>query len=91
MNAGTGKTVNITALTLGGVDAANYTLARNTATTLADIAKAQLSLTGFTAQSKNYDGTTAATVLNAGVLSGDSVAFSGTAAAFAGRKRHRRQ
>ncbi len=36
-NVGNGKTVNITGLTLGGADAANYSLASNTATTTANI------------------------------------------------------
>ncbi len=36
-NVGTGKTVNITGLTLGGADAGNYSLLSNTATTTADI------------------------------------------------------
>ncbi|MCJ8236705.1 two-partner secretion domain-containing protein [Peteryoungia algae] len=52
-NAGVGKTVNITGLTLGGTDAGNYTLSQNTATTTADIAKAGLTLTPNNA-SKTY-------------------------------------
>ncbi len=36
-NVGTGKTVNITGLTLGGADAGNYSLLNNTATTTANI------------------------------------------------------
>ena len=36
-NAGTGKTVNISGITLGGVDAGNYTLANTMATTTANI------------------------------------------------------
>ena len=44
-NAGTGKTVTISGLSLGGADAGNYTLAYNTATTLADIAKRAITVT----------------------------------------------
>ena len=58
-NAGTEKTVNITGITLGGADAANYSLANDTATATADIAKASISaVTGITAQNRTYDGTT---------------------------------
>ncbi|WP_313056004.1 YDG domain-containing protein [Pseudomonas lopnurensis] len=80
-NAGTGKTVNITGITLTGSDAGNYQLADNTATTTATILTKGLEVAGSTAQSRDYDGTTAATV-NAGDLSGvivdDSVAVSGS-------------
>ncbi|OLS63709.1 YDG domain-containing protein [Pseudomonas putida] len=62
-NAGNGKTVDITGIVLGGADAGNYTLADNTATSSADIAKASISgVTGITAQNRTYDGTTDATV-----------------------------
>ena len=54
-NAGTEKTVNITGITLGGADAANYSLANDTATATADIAKAALTITALDA-SKPYDG-----------------------------------
>ncbi|WP_225422664.1 beta strand repeat-containing protein, partial [Pseudomonas huaxiensis] len=58
-NAGGGKTVGISNIVLGGADAGNYTLADNTATTSADIAKASISaVTGITAQNRTYDGTT---------------------------------
>ncbi|WP_163364873.1 YDG domain-containing protein, partial [Escherichia coli] len=52
-NVGTGKTVNITGLTLGGTDAGNYTLASSTASTTANITAAQLgAITGITAANK---------------------------------------
>ncbi len=54
-NAGSGKTVTISGLSLTGADAGNYTLASNTTTTLADIAQRVISLSG----SRIYDGTTA--------------------------------
>jgi hypothetical protein len=60
-NAGTGKTVNISAITLGGADAGNYTLASATATTTANITPATLSVS-YGGVNKVYDGTTAATV-----------------------------
>ncbi|WP_219137219.1 YDG domain-containing protein, partial [Janthinobacterium sp. UMAB-60] len=41
-NAGTGKTVNVSGIALGGADAGNYTLASNTATGTGDIAKATI-------------------------------------------------
>ncbi|WP_214279130.1 YDG domain-containing protein, partial [Escherichia coli] len=44
-NAGNGKTVNITGLSLGGADAGNYTLASSTATTTANITPATISAT----------------------------------------------
>jgi hypothetical protein len=78
-NAGTNKTVAISGLSLGGTDAGNYSLASTTGTTSADIARAALTLSDFTVQNKTYDGTTAATVVNAGalggILPGDSVSF----------------
>ncbi|WP_225422711.1 YDG domain-containing protein, partial [Pseudomonas huaxiensis] len=62
-NAGNGKSVDISAIVLGGADADNYTLADNTATTSADIAKASISaVTGITAQNRTYDGTTDASL-----------------------------
>ncbi|UDF32960.1 UNVERIFIED_ORG: YDG domain-containing protein (plasmid) [Roseateles sp. XES5] len=86
-NAGTGKRVDIAGLSLGGVDAGNYVLADDTAMASADIARATLTLAGFTAANRTYDGTTVATVSNAGTLSGvflaDDVRFSHGAAAFA--------
>ncbi|MFG6485545.1 YDG domain-containing protein [Roseateles sp. BYS78W] len=76
-NAATGKTVNITGLTLGGTDAGNYTLASSTATTTADITQAPLAaITGITAANKVYDGNTSAVLTTTGagftgLLSGD--------------------
>lgn len=66
-NAGSGKTVDISGLSLGGASAGNYVLANTTSTTTADIAKATISsITGITADDKTYDGTTAATLNTAG-------------------------
>jgi hypothetical protein len=83
-NAGTGKTVTASGVTLAGADAGNYTLA-STATDTADIAKR--GLTGaLTAGAKTYDGTTTATgsISLTGVLTGETVSASG-AYAFADR------
>ncbi|MER9300881.1 YDG domain-containing protein [Mesorhizobium sp. M0621] len=85
-NAGAGKTVGINSLALGGADAGNYILADTTATATADIDKALLALSGFTAANKAYDGTTVATIANTGILvgviAGDSVAFGHGGASF---------
>jgi len=76
-NVGTGKTVNVSGITLGGADAGNYTLSNTTAITTADITKASLSITGLTANNKVYDGTTVATLTGAltGVITGDIVSL----------------
>jgi filamentous hemagglutinin family protein len=85
---GTGKTVNITGLTLGGADAGNYTLSSTTATATADITAKVLTISGLTIQNKSYDGTTTATFAGtpslSGVIGAETVTLSGTAnAAFA--------
>ena len=78
-NAGLGKTVNITGLSLSGADALNYTLGSTTASTTADISQAAISSVGrITASSKVYDGNTSATLNTAsasfaGAISGDSL------------------
>ena len=87
-NAGTGKTVLITGVALSGADAANYTLATNTASAMANIDAKSASVTGAAVASKTYDGTTNATVASAGSLVGavlgDNVTLTGgTSASFA--------
>jgi hypothetical protein len=67
-NAGTGKTVTATGYTLGGADAAKYTLSQPSGIT-ADITKAPLTVTGVTASDKVYDGALNAT-LTGGSLTG---------------------
>ncbi len=75
-DAGTGKTVTVSGLVLSGADAANYVLEQPTTT--ADIAAANLTVTGVTASNKVYDGTigvaldTTAAELS-GVVAGDDV------------------
>jgi filamentous hemagglutinin family protein len=79
-NAGTGKTVSISGITLGGADAANYTLASGTANATADITPRMLSATA-TGNNKVYDGSLAATVNYAdNRLAGDILTLSGNAA-----------
>jgi len=84
-NAGSGKAVTVSGLTLGGADAGNYTVNATASANIGEISKAALTagLTGTVR--KPYDGTTTATLSNAnytltGLVAGDSVAVSGTAA-----------
>lgn len=84
-----GKTVTTSGFTIGGTDAANYSLTQPTAT--ANITAASLTVTGVGASNKTYDGTTAATLTGTatlnGVVSGDTVTLgtSGATGAFADR------
>jgi hypothetical protein len=79
-NAGNGKTVSASGITLSGADAGNYTV-NTTATALADIL-ARAITAALVANGKTYDGTTAATgtlSLN-GVVAGDQVGVGGNLA-----------
>jgi hypothetical protein len=67
-NVGTGKSVTA-ADTLGGSDASNYTLTQPTGLN-ASIAPLALQVVGLAVQDKVYDGTTAATVVDWGSLTG---------------------
>jgi hypothetical protein len=75
-HAAVGKTVNVTGLSLGGADVANYTLASSTASTTADITPANLTVS-TSSVSKTYDGGTSAAgalVVTAGTLfAGDAL------------------
>ena len=76
-NAGASKTVNVSGLGLTGADASNYTVTLSGAV-LADILQKAITATGA-AQTKTYDGTTAATgsfSLN-GKVATDNVAATG--------------
>jgi len=80
-NVGTGKTVNVNGISVGGADAGNYILSNTTATATASIGKLNLAVTGVTADNKVYDGTTAATLSGTAVISAlgsDVVALGGT-------------
>ncbi|MDQ2820149.1 MAG: YDG domain-containing protein [Pseudomonadota bacterium] len=79
-NAGSGKSVTVSGFALGGVDAANYSIVQPTGLT-ATIGKASLAVLGVTANSKAYDGTTAATLAgNASVAAfgNDAVSVTGS-------------
>ena len=82
-NVGIGKTVTATGLTLSGADAGNYTV-NSTAMTTADITA--LAIVGsITANSKTYDGLTAATIATrtlTGVIGSDDVSYVGGTANF---------
>jgi hypothetical protein len=75
--AATGKTVTVTGLTVGGADATNYMVSPPSGLT-ADITTAPLTVIGISADSRVYDGTTAATLHTSGAtlvgaISGDSL------------------
>ena len=84
---GADKTVSLTGSSLGGVDAANYTLSLVGApTTTADITARELTVTGAVADEKVYDGTTDADMSGAtlvGVVGGDDVSLDALAGTFA--------
>ena len=85
-NVGTGKTVTVSGGTLSGTDAGNYQLTSGSGSTAANITPATLTATGFTAQNKVYDATTAATVSGGtlgGAFSGDEVSLTGISGSFA--------
>ena len=65
-NAGNGKTVTINGLSLGGIAAANYTLAPTT--TIANIVPKAITVSGITASNKAADGTTVATLNTVGAI-----------------------
>ena len=84
-HVGTNKAVT-TAYTLSGPDAGNYTLVQPSGLT-ATITPADLFVTGASAASRVYDGTTTASVTGGGVtlLGGDSVTLSAANGFFADR------
>ncbi len=82
-NAGTGKTVSVSGITISGDDAGNYTLQNTTASTTANITSAALTFSAAGVD-KVYDTTSAATVTLAdNHLGSDKVTDSYTGAAFA--------
>ena len=87
-NAGTGKTVSISGISLGGTDAGNYTLGSTTASATADIGAKALTITGMTAVNRDYDGGAIAGLLG-GVLSGlvgmETLSLSGLSGGFANK------
>jgi hypothetical protein len=80
-NVGTGKTVNVSGISISGADAGNYTF-NTTASTTADITARALTVSA-TGINKVYDGTTAATVtLSDDRVSSDVLTTTYTSAAF---------
>ena len=82
-NVGTGKTVSLSNATLIGADLANYTVVSTQLATSADITKADLAITGISADNKTYESTRAATVHTAaatyaGLYAGDDVTVAST-------------
>ncbi len=80
-NAGLGKGVNVTGVSLSSTDAGNYVLVTNTGNTTANIAKADLTLAGTTdaTADKTYDGTTNLLTAGYGSLAGVITPSGGTA------------
>jgi hypothetical protein len=77
-NAGAGKVVSYSGVSLSGTDAGNYN-ANSVGTSSADITKRDLTVV-VTAQTKVYDGTTAASVATADDrINGDVLTISGSA------------
>jgi filamentous hemagglutinin family protein len=79
-SAGANKTIDISAISLGGPQSGNYLLASTTATATASIAKRPIGVAGITATNRVYDGTTTvsintagATIDTSGVIPGDQV------------------
>ncbi len=82
-NVGTGKTVSVNGIGVGGTDAGNYTLASTTASTSANITVRTLNISA-SGQNKVYDGTSTATVtLSSDHVLGDVLTLSNTSATFA--------
>src|SRR6185436_2307553 len=76
-NAGNGKSVTATGLSLSGASAGNYQLASTSVTATADISARNLTVSGATANNKVYDGGTVATInagnaTTVGLVSGDA-------------------
>ena len=82
-NAGTGKTVTVSGLSISGADSGNYTLTQPVTT--ANITTATLTVTGVTAGGRMYNATTSAVLntsaaLPGGVIGSDAVTLITTGA-----------
>jgi filamentous hemagglutinin family protein len=80
-NVDTGKTVTVSGNTIGGADALNYNLVQPTSLK-ADISKADLVLTGLSADNKVYNANTVATLSGKATvkaLTGDDITLDGIA------------
>ena len=81
------NTVNYTGVALGGADAGNYSLAATTAQGTGTITRRALTVDTVAAQSKTYDGTTAADATQfratlGNIVAGDSVAATAAGATY---------
>lgn len=78
-DAGANKVVTLTDYSISGVDADNYSLVVQPLTTSASITPKVISVSGLSAEDKNYDGTVSATISGeavlSGVVSGDGVTY----------------
>jgi hypothetical protein len=78
-NVGTAKAINVTGIALGtGGNEGNYTVSNLTATTSANVTKADLNVSGASAANKVYDGTATASVSGGSVtaLGSDALTLS---------------
>jgi hypothetical protein len=83
-DAGNGKLVTVSSITLSGADSGNYTLGNTTATTTADIDLKELTA-NVTISSKEYDGTDSATIFSivtVGVVGVEDVFIAGGTATY---------
>ena len=69
-DAGSGKVVNISGISLGGTDGGNYALQNTSATSSGTITPRDVSLTALTAANKTYDGTVSATITGGTIATG---------------------
>ena len=80
-DAGTGKLVSISGISLTGTDAGNYSLQNTSASSTGTITRRDVSLSAITGANKTYDGTRTADItggtINTGV-SGESLSVSGS-------------
>ena len=83
MNVGSGKTVTVSGISIGGPGSPNYSLQNNSTTTTASITQKPLTAL-YTAESKVYDRNSTANVTGelSGVISGDQVSLSNSSAVF---------
>ncbi len=84
-NAGVGKVVSVSGLTLTGVDAGNYILGSTTSSGTADITPKALTVTGQVAGSKVYDGNAVAQISGGslvGLVAGETLVIAGQTGAF---------
>ena len=84
-NAGAGKPIQVSGISLSGADAGNYTF-NTAASTAATISPKSLTVSSITAQDRVYDGTTSAVltggVITSGVIPGDAVTISSLSGRF---------